>query len=123
MMEEVQKVLRMLDEVYAVFGLSYTAALSTRPDSFLGEAAVWDQAEAALRDALDAVGKEWEVSPFRLDVLLLGGLSRRGPVPQSAGSMCMQGTRSRLTHWLLGQARVTGMVKCAHCLALPCAWQ
>ena len=67
MMHEVQAVLRMLDEVYAVFGLSYTAALSTRPDSFLGEPAVWDQAEAALRDALDAVGKKWEVRPCPRD--------------------------------------------------------
>ena len=66
MMEEVKGVLRMLDEVYEVFGLSYTAALSTRPDSFLGEPAVWDQAEGALRDALDAVGKKWEVSKLLL---------------------------------------------------------
>ena len=35
-MEEVSSCLRMLDEVYKVFGLTYKAALSTRPDSYLG---------------------------------------------------------------------------------------
>ena len=61
-MGEVASVLRMLDEVYAVFGLSYTCALSTRPEKFLGEPAMWDQAEQALKDALASVDKKWEVS-------------------------------------------------------------
>ena len=37
-MGEVASVLRMLDEVYAVFGLSYTCALSTRPEKLFGGA-------------------------------------------------------------------------------------
>jgi threonyl-tRNA synthetase len=60
-MEEVSSCLRMLDEVYAVFGLTYKAALSTRPDSYLGTLEQWDAAEAALKQALDATGKGWEV--------------------------------------------------------------
>jgi threonyl-tRNA synthetase len=65
-MEEVSSCLRMLDEVYRVFGLTYKAALSTRPDSYLGTLEQWDTAEAALRAALDQTGKDWEVdhSPF-----------------------------------------------------------
>ena len=35
-MVEVTNFLKMLDEVYGVFGLDYTMALSTRPDSYLG---------------------------------------------------------------------------------------
>ena len=60
-MEEVSACLRMLDEVYAVFGLTYKAALSTRPPSYLGTLDQWDAAEAALRTALDQTGQEWEV--------------------------------------------------------------
>jgi hypothetical protein len=36
-MKEVTSFLKMLDEVYAIFGLDYTMALSTRPESYLGE--------------------------------------------------------------------------------------
>ena len=60
-MEEVSSCLRMLDEVYRVFGLTYKAALSTRPDSYLGTLQQWDTAESALRAALDQTGKAWEV--------------------------------------------------------------
>jgi len=35
-MREVTSFLKMLDEVYGIFGLDYTMALSTRPDSYLG---------------------------------------------------------------------------------------
>lgn len=61
-MDEVSNVLRMLDEAYAVFGLTYKMALSTRPEKYLGELAVWDKAEAALTDALNATGQDWDVS-------------------------------------------------------------
>lgn len=64
-MEEVSSCLRMLDEVYQVFGLTYKAALSTRPDSYLGTLEQWDTAESALKAALDQTGKEWEVSSHK----------------------------------------------------------
>ncbi|XKE43780.1 threonine--tRNA ligase [Halomonas organivorans] len=35
--------------------------LSTRPDDFMGEAALWDRAEAGLEAALDATGLDWEL--------------------------------------------------------------
>lgn len=34
-MSEVQGFLKFLDEVYATFGLEYSMALSTRPESYL----------------------------------------------------------------------------------------
>ena len=64
--DEVGKCLQMLDEVYRVFGLSYTAELSTRPESRMGEEAQWDRAETALREALEAqeakTGHGWKVT-------------------------------------------------------------
>lgn len=35
-MQEVTSFLKMLDEVYGIFGLDYTMALSTRPEGYLG---------------------------------------------------------------------------------------
>lgn len=70
MKEEVGKCLQMLDEVYRVFGLSYTAELSTRPESRMGEEAQWDRAETALQEALEAqeakTGHGWKVIPLYL---------------------------------------------------------
>ena len=61
MLREVSAVLRMLDEAYRVFGLTYKMALSTRPEGYLGSLELWNRAEAALTEALDSTGQEWEV--------------------------------------------------------------
>ena len=37
--------------------------LSTRPEDFMGEAALWDRAEAGLEAALNATGLQWELQP------------------------------------------------------------
>jgi threonyl-tRNA synthetase len=58
---EVAHLFKMLNEVYALFQLDYSFSLSTRPEKFLGDIAVWDQAEAALRQSLDATGKPYLV--------------------------------------------------------------
>lgn len=63
-LEEVSAVLRMLDEAYGVFGLTYKMALSTRPESYLGTLEQWDKAEASLKQALDSTGQPWEVCSY-----------------------------------------------------------
>ena len=70
MLQEVSSVLRMLDEAYKVFGLTYKMALSTRPEGYLGTLEQWDKAEAALTEALDSTGQPWEVRALRLLLLL-----------------------------------------------------
>ncbi|GED22812.1 threonine--tRNA ligase [Halomonas halmophila] len=37
--------------------------LSTRPEGFMGEPALWDRAEAGLEAALDTTGLDWELQP------------------------------------------------------------
>lgn len=59
---EVEALLRLIQRVYADFGLSYTAKLSTRPEKFLGEIAAWDHAEAALKQALERAGQAYTVN-------------------------------------------------------------
>lgn len=42
-----------------MLGFTYDLKLSTRPESYLGDIEVWNQAEAALKDALDRHGLPW----------------------------------------------------------------
>ena len=76
--------LRMMGEVYAVFGLDYKMALSTRPEGYLGELEMWDKAEAALQQALDATGLAWEENPGdgafygpKIDITVYDALRRK----------------------------------------------
>jgi threonyl-tRNA synthetase len=60
--EEVERLIRLVQRVYADFGLPFVAKLSTRPDEFLGEVATWDHAEAQLKQALSAAGLAYELN-------------------------------------------------------------
>jgi threonyl-tRNA synthetase len=54
----------LLRKVYADFGFEHILIkLSTRPEKRIGDDAVWDRAEAALRATLDAKGMEWDLNP------------------------------------------------------------
>ncbi len=54
----------LLRKVYADFGFEQILVkLSTRPEKRIGEDAVWDRAEAALKATLDAKGLEWDLNP------------------------------------------------------------
>jgi threonyl-tRNA synthetase len=59
---EVGALLHLVQRVYGDFGLAYDAKLSTRPAQFLGEVATWDQAEAALKQALEAAGQAYTIN-------------------------------------------------------------
>jgi threonyl-tRNA synthetase len=94
---EVAALLALVARVYRAFGLSYDVELSTRnPDSYLGEVATWETAEANLRRALqengipfglqpgeaafygpkidfhvtDAIGRRWQCATIQLDYQL-----------------------------------------------------
>ncbi|KAJ1670366.1 threonyl-tRNA synthetase, partial [Coemansia sp. RSA 25] len=57
--DEMKGALDFLQDVYGVFGFTFELKLSTRPDKFLGEVAVWDRAEAQLEQALNEFGNKW----------------------------------------------------------------
>ncbi len=62
--EEVSIFTDLLYKVYADFGFSdVIIRLSTRPEQRVGDDEVWDKAEKALADALDAKGLAWELLP------------------------------------------------------------
>jgi threonyl-tRNA synthetase len=60
--EEVERLIHLVQRVYADFDLPFTAKLSTRPDEFLGEVATWNHAEAQLKAALDHSGVAYDIN-------------------------------------------------------------
>ena len=58
---EVRRLVELLDLVYDTFGLPYTAKFATRPEQRIGDDAMWDRAEGALRAALEATGLEYQL--------------------------------------------------------------
>ncbi|MCB1871708.1 MAG: threonine--tRNA ligase, partial [Gammaproteobacteria bacterium] len=62
--DEVSQFVDLLFEIYADFGFTdIQIALSTRPEQRVGSDAVWDKAEKALEEALDAKGLAWKLQP------------------------------------------------------------
>jgi len=59
---EVEALIRLIQGIYADFGLEYTAKLSTRPEKFIGEIALWDHAEGALKEALEKAGQAYWIN-------------------------------------------------------------
>ncbi len=60
--DEIKGVMRLIDEVYSRFGLTYHMELSTRPEDSMGSDEDWEIATDALRKALDEVGKGYVVN-------------------------------------------------------------
>ena len=82
--EEVERLIRLVQRVYADFGLPFVAKLSTRPDDFLGDVSTWDHAEAQLRAALDATCLPYELNEKdgafygpKIDFDIMDALGRR----------------------------------------------
>jgi len=76
--------LEFLKHVYSVFDFSYQLKLSTRPEKFMGDIAVWDKAEADLAETLDNMGVKWKLNPGdgafygpKIDITLQDALRRQ----------------------------------------------
>lgn len=62
--DEVSGFIGLLFQVYRDFGFEEVAVnLSTRPEKRVGSDAIWDKAEEALKNALDASGLDWTLNP------------------------------------------------------------
>ena len=95
---EIADIMDIATEIYGAFGLTYVPELSTRPDDYMGDLAVWNKAEAELKAILDkqygeggyeinegdgafygpkidlkmkdALGREWQMGTIQLDFQL-----------------------------------------------------
>ncbi|PXF47498.1 putative threonine--tRNA ligase 1, cytoplasmic [Gracilariopsis chorda] len=88
--DEVAGILELLKYVYDIFGFTYALHLSTRPEKYLGDIALWDRAEQMLADALGSfTGKKcgekdgWDLNPGdgafygpKIDIKLFDALRR-----------------------------------------------
>lgn len=61
-MDEIQGVMRLIDEVYQKFGFSYEIELSTRPEQSIGSDEDWKLATNALEQAVIGMGKAYVVN-------------------------------------------------------------
>ena len=62
MKDEIKNVVRLFDEVYSTFGLSYAIELSTMPDDHIGDEKDWRFAEDTLSAAITEMGKTFTVN-------------------------------------------------------------
>ncbi|MBQ9081720.1 MAG: threonine--tRNA ligase, partial [Clostridia bacterium] len=60
--EQIKGVVRLIDEVYSLFGFKYHVELSTRPEDSMGSDEDWNNATDALREALDDLGLAYVVN-------------------------------------------------------------
>ena len=60
--EEIEGVVRLIDEVYSKFGFKYHVELSTRPEDSMGSDEDWEKATNGLRNALEKLGLEYAVN-------------------------------------------------------------
>ena len=62
MEEEIQNVVRLFDEVYSVFGLTYQIEVSTMPEDHIGDEKTWDFATDTLKKAISDMGKDFVIN-------------------------------------------------------------
>ncbi|MCL2187446.1 MAG: threonine--tRNA ligase [Defluviitaleaceae bacterium] len=61
--EEAKNVIRLYEDVYAAFGLNdFSFELSTRPENSIGSDEGWEKSTAALREALEEMGREYVIN-------------------------------------------------------------
>ena len=62
MESEIQNVVRLFDEVYSVFGLTYQIEVSTMPEDHIGDKETWDFATDTLKKAITDMGKDFVIN-------------------------------------------------------------
>lgn len=81
--EEIEGCLDFLRNIYGIFGFTFSLKLSTRPEKYLGDLEVWNEAEKQLSESLDQFGQEWKIDPGdgafygpKIDITILDALKR-----------------------------------------------
>lgn len=59
---EIQGVMKLIDEVYSVFGFPYEIELSTRPENSIGSDEDWELAINSLKAAVEGIGKPYSIN-------------------------------------------------------------
>ena len=59
---EIANLMKLIDQVYSIFGFAYTVELSTRPEDSMGSDEDWELAESSLKKALETQGVEYKIN-------------------------------------------------------------
>ena len=62
MKDEIINVVKLFDEMYSTFGLTYQIELSTMPEDHMGDEEVWRFAENTLQAAIEEMGKPFVIN-------------------------------------------------------------
>ncbi|ETL92170.1 threonine-tRNA ligase [Phytophthora nicotianae] len=80
---EISQALDFIKHVYGIFDFKFNLRLSTRPEKYMGDLELWDDAEDQLRLALDDFGQPWTVNEGdgafygpKIDIVVTDALKR-----------------------------------------------
>ena len=62
MKDEIKNVVKLFDDVYSVFGLTYQIEVSTMPEDHMGDIKDWDFATETLKKAIEEMGKDYVIN-------------------------------------------------------------
>ncbi|ERI99656.1 threonine--tRNA ligase [bacterium 210820-DFI.6.52] len=60
--DEIKGVIRLIDEVYSLFGFPYKIELSTMPEDHMGSDEDWERATNGLKEAMEELGREYTIN-------------------------------------------------------------
>lgn len=60
--QEIKNVTAIVDEIYSTLGFNYRIELSTKPEKAIGSAESWEQAESALKEALEEMNIDYKIN-------------------------------------------------------------
>jgi threonyl-tRNA synthetase len=103
--DEIEAMLGEVREAYSWFGLEPRFAFATKPDKAIGDPALWERAEALVKDALDRAGGEYTVKPKdgtfyapKIDIYIDDALGREWQMATIQADLTMLPERFDLTY-------------------------
>lgn len=61
--DQIKELIGLVQTVYSAFGFTYHLELSTKPAKAMGDQKIWDLAEKALADAMNALSLDFKINP------------------------------------------------------------
>lgn len=62
LVSEINEIIDFVSDTMKIFKMNFEVELSTRPESYVGELANWDLAEAGLKEAMDKRGMKYDIN-------------------------------------------------------------
>ena len=62
LVDEINNIIDFVSDTMKIFNMGFEVELSTRPESYVGEIANWDLAEAGLKEAMNKRGMKYEIN-------------------------------------------------------------